>query len=130
MYRPVSRATASTTFMRGPPSTMIRRCQRGLAWKPRGGGWGGGAGLLVRAFPAGPSPRHFHEAAQEEHGRDAVVGLAPAETEEPRPEAEAESFNADIEKARCPEVSQLVDEDHHADQDQEPESALKKCHTI
>ena len=45
-------------------------------------------------------------------------------------DAHGTSLHADIEKARRPEVSQLVNKDHHADQDEEPESALKKCHSI
>ena len=33
-----------------------------------------------------------------------------------------------IKEARRPKMAQLVDEDHHSDQDQEPENALKECH--
>src|ERR1022692_2840033 len=126
MYRPVSSATASTTFMRGPPSTMIRRCQRGLAWKPRGS--------FALSSP-GSSPAIFTKPPRKNTAEtpQSVSPLREMYRCRPRPKVkvstrtskkraaqkEAESFHADIEKARCPEVSQLVDEDHHADQDQE-----------
>ena len=116
MYRPVSSATASTIFMNGPANAMISRCQRGLARKPRGSSTFSSVGLLAG---------HLDVAAEQDQ-REAVVGLAAAEPEQPRAEAEAERFHLHIEEAGGPEVAQFVDHDHDPDQDQQPQNVFNK----
>jgi hypothetical protein len=51
-------------------------------------------------------------------------GLALPEAEQARAETEAEGFHLHVEGARRPIVAQLMDQDHHPDQDQIPPNVL------
>jgi hypothetical protein len=57
---------------------------------------------------------HLHVAAERE-GRDAVIGAAAREPEEPRAEAEREDLDLHARPLGDEEVPQLVDEDQDAD---------------
>ncbi len=50
--------------------------------------------------------------AAEQNGRNPEIGIAPAETEQPRSKADAERLNLNANGQSRPEMSQLVDQDH------------------
>ena len=88
-------------------------------------GIGPGVGRLARLL-VGPLAQHLDEAAQRDRRQD-VFGLAPAEAEERRPEADRELLDLDAVPLGQQEVAQLVDEDDEAqaqgDLDDVPEPA-------
>ena len=114
MNNPVSSTTASTTLIAGPAKVMISRCQRGLASRVRGSAVGFVARLLAG---------HLHVAAEQDR-REAEIGFAAPESEQARPEAEAERLHLYVEEPRRPVVAQFVDQDHHPDQNQIPPDVL------
>ena len=77
------------------------------------------AGALVTGLLAG----HLHVAAERDR-RDPEVGLAPAESEQTRPEAEAEGLDPHVKEARHPIMAQFVNQDHDPDQNQQPENVF------
>jgi hypothetical protein len=66
----------------------------------------------------------FDITAEENQGKT-IICIAAPETEESRPEADAENIDANIEQPGCPEVAQFVDQDHHANQNQQPPEIQK-----
>src|SRR6185369_15810676 len=62
----------------------------------------------------------------EQNQADLEVRLAAAESEEPRTEADAEGVDLDVEEASDQIVTELVEQDHHPDQNQEPPEILQK----
>jgi hypothetical protein len=68
---------------------------------------------------------HKFDITAEKNQGKTIVCIAAPEPEKSRPEADAEDINANIEQAGCPEVTQFVDEDHYADQNQQPPEIQK-----
>ena len=114
MYSPVSSAMARTIFVAGPANSDAHPLPAGL------GGQGAGiAGLLVARL----LPRELHVSA-EQNQADFEVRLAAVESEQPGTEADAERVDLDVEEASDQIVTQLVEQDHHSDQNQEPPEIL------
>src|SRR5204863_9743263 len=70
---------------------------------------------------------HLHVAAEEDQ-RKSVVRLSAANPEEARAESKTEGFDSYVEESGRPEMTQLVDHDHYADQDQQPQYVFSKLH--
>ena len=76
-----------------------------------------------RIFVARLFAEHADIAAKRD-SRDAEIGVPSTPAEKPRPETNAERFNADSDGNRRPIVTQFVDHYHHAQQDQNPPDVL------
>ena len=87
----------------------------------------GGAGAVGGVFVGGLLAGHLDISAEGDE-RDAEIGFATAEAEQAGPEAEGEGFDADVEVTGGPVMTQFVDEDHDAEQDQDPPNVLKEDH--
>ena len=88
-------------------------------------GLGQNAPRILGVFVGGLLTRHLDVTAQGKDGKS-VIGFAAAKAEQARAKSEAERFYLDIEIAGCPKMAQLMDIDHHSDQDQQPQYVFKK----
>jgi hypothetical protein len=68
------------------------------------------------------------DVAAERQKRDAVFGLAPGEAEEARPESDGEPDRLHADGLPHQQVTQLVEENHHADHQRE-RNQRKPCRT-
>ena len=76
---------------------------------------------------AGVLARHLHEATERQEA-DLVVRLAPPEPEQPRTEPEGKRFHLDVEIPRGQEVAQFVNQDHHAQHEDEADYVNEVVH--
>src|SRR5579864_9006718 len=81
--------------------------------------------VLIARLLAG----HLDVTAKQD-GREPVIRVAFAEPEQARTKPEAEHLHANVEPSRGPEVAGFVDDDHHADEHQQPENILHDKHRI
>ena len=69
------------------------------------------------------APRELYISA-EQNQANFEVGLAALESEKAWAETDAEGVDLDVEKAADQVMPQLMEQDHHPDQDQEPPDVL------
>ena len=77
------------------------------------------AGALVTGLLA----NHLHVTA-ERNRRDSEVGLAPAHSPQTWPKAKTEGLDPYVKEARHTIMAQFVNEDHHPNQNQQPENVF------
>src|ERR1035437_9348684 len=88
-------------------------------------GLGKEAARVVGVFVRGLFAGHLDVAAQQDQ-REAVIGIAAAESKQAGTKPEAEGFHLHIEIAGGPEVAQFVDHDHDPNQNQQPQNVFTK----
>src|SRR5579883_3595015 len=90
--------------------------------------WFGDKTARIGGFFSGLIAGHFDIAAQNRQRGKAEIGFPVLESEKPRAKAKTESFHFHVEQPGDGKVAQLMEQDHHSNQNQEPPDILQKNH--